>query len=184
MAKTYNAATQTITGDRVHIYAAENLGDADIENFNFASIDPIAFGTSCSVELSAETIDMSNKMGGNWKNTRVGQMGWTAQIEALYSTDTAHNSFDKLLAAAAERKVIGVALGIVATTEDEFDKAAQNGFVLDSSDPIVAKGKAFITSINANYGTGNEVVSYSVTLTGDGKLYTGGTAGGTTSASE
>lgn len=184
MAKTYNAATQTITGDRVHIYTANDLGAADIEKYDFTQALPIAFGTSCSIELSAETIDMSNKMGGNWKNTRVGQMGWTAQIEALYSTDEAHNSFAPLLAAAAERKVIGVALGIVADDEESFAQAEDNDFKLDSTDPIVAKGKAFITSINANYGTGNEVVSYSVTLTGDGKLYTGGTAGGTTSASE
>lgn len=172
----YNAAKSTLTGDRVHVYASPAFAENDPESFDFSDVDPVAFGTSCSIEISADTIDSSNKMGGNWKNTRVGQLGWTASIEALYSTDEQHLSFDKLLAAAANREVIGVAFGIVAKTEEEFAQAKAAGFHLDSTDPTLAKGRAYITQISANFGTGGEVASYSVQLTGDGRLIPGGTA--------
>lgn len=174
--KTYNAASSTLTGDRIHLYADVALADKEISAVDFSTIDPIAFGTSCSLEVSADTIDASNKMGGNWKNTRVGQLGWTITTEALYSTDETHLSFDKLLKAYADRAAIGVALGIVAKTEDEMAAARANGFMLETGDLVIAKGKAYITACSANFGTGGEVVSYSVTLTGDGELITGSTA--------
>lgn len=175
--KTYNAAKSTLTGDRVNLYANTALGENDVtEATDFSEVDPIAFGTSCSVEVTIDTIDSSNKMGGNWKNTRAGQLGWSMNIEALYSTDEEHMSFDKLLAAAANREAIGVALGIVAKTEAEFEAARAAGFKLEASDKVLAKGKAYITSISANMGNGGEVISYSATLTGDGPLYVGSVA--------
>lgn len=174
--KTYNAASSTLTGDRIHLYADVALADKEISAVDFSTIDPIAFGTSCSLEVSADTIDASNKMGGNWKNTRVGQLGWTITTEALYSTDETHLSFDKLLKAYADRAAIGVALGIVAKTEEEMTTARANGFLMEAGDLVIAKGKAYITACSANFGTGGEVVSYSVTLTGDGELITGTTA--------
>ena len=169
----YNAAKSTLTGDRIHLYPDVELGDKELKDVDFTSIAPIAFGTSCSLEVSADTIDASNKMGGNWKNTRVGQLGWTITAEALYSIDEGHTSFGKLLAAYADRAAIGVCLGIVAKTEAEFETARANGFKLDANDYVVAKGKAYITACSANFGAGGEVVSYSVTLTGDGELITG-----------
>lgn len=172
----YNAAKSTLTGDRVHVYASPAFAENEPDTFDFTSVDPVAFGTSCSIEITADTIDSSNKMGGNWKNTRVGQLGWTASIEALYSTDEQHLSFDKLLAAAANREAIGVAFGIVAKSEAEFETARAAGFRLDANDPTLAKGKAYITQISANFGTGGEVASYSVQLTGDGRLIPGGKA--------
>lgn len=176
--KTYSAAKSTMTGDRVNLYTLDTLPEGGVTAAtDFSSADPIAFGQSCSVDVTADTIDSSNKMGGNWKNTRVGQLGWTVQSDALYSTDPEHNSFEKLLRAYTERKAIGVCLGIVAETEEEFEAARANGFKLDASDKTVMKGTAYITAMNANMGTGGEVISYSVTLTGDGPLYVGGTAG-------
>ena len=173
--KTYNAATSTLTGDRIHLYADVDLGEKEISAEIFKTVDPIAFGTSCSLEVSADTIDASNKMGGNWKNTRVGQLGWTVTSEALYSKDDTHTSFNKLLKAYADRAAIGVALGIVAESEEQMAAARANGFMLDEGDYIIAMGKAYITACSANFGTGGEVVSYSVTLTGDGELKTGST---------
>lgn len=169
----YNAAKSTLTGDRIHLYPKIDLGESEIKDVDFTQVDPIAFGTSCSLEVTADTIDASNKMGGNWKNTRVGQLGWTITAEALYSFEENHTSFDKLLAAYANRDAIGVCLGIVATDEAAFEQARATGFKLDADDYVVAKGKAYITACSANFGTGGEVVSYSVTLTGDGELKTG-----------
>lgn len=171
----YNAAKSTLTGDRIHLYPDVALADKEIGDVDFTTINPIAFGTSCSLEVTADTIDASNKMGGNWKNTRVGQLGWTITAEALYSIEEGHTSFDKLLAAYADRAAIGVCLGIVAKTEAEFEQARAAGFKLEAADYVVAKGKAYITACSANFGTGGEVVSYSVTLTGDGELITGTT---------
>lgn len=171
----YNAAKSTLTGDRIHLYPEVELADKEVGAVDFTTINPIAFGTSCSLEVTADTIDASNKMGGNWKNTRVGQLGWTITAEALYSVEDGHTSFNKLLAAYADRAAIGVCLGIVAKTEAEFEQARAAGFMLEAADYVVAKGKAYITACSANFGTGGEVVSYSVTLTGDGELITGTT---------
>lgn len=177
MAKTYNAATSTLTGDRLNLYAETNMADKEVGVIDFSTVDPVAFATSCSIEVSADTIDTSNKMGGNWKNTLVGQLGWTVSCDALYSyDDTNHLSFKQLMDAYVNRTPVGIAIGIPAKTEVEFAQAQANGFMLDSTDTVVVKGKAYITSLSLNAGTGGEVASYSVSLTGDGKLYVGTTA--------
>ena len=159
------------------LFVEKNVSGDSTGEATATTLYPIAFGTSCSVEISADTIDTSNKMGGNWKNTLVGQLGWTVSCDALYSyDDTNHLSFKQLMDAYVNRTPVGIAIGIPAKTEEEFVQAQANGFMLDSTDTVVVKGKAYITSLSLNAGTGGEVASYSVSLTGDGKLYVGTTA--------
>lgn len=168
--QTYNAATDTLTGDRVHIFLDTDLASKDVSEVDFTTINPVAYGTSCSIEITADTIDAANKMGGNWKNTRVGQLSWTASVEALYSKVNTHLSFNKCKVAFANRQAIGIALGVVAEDEAGFEAARKNGFLLDETDYVIAKGKAYITSCTANFGTGGEIISFNMTLTGDGPL--------------
>lgn len=67
---------------------------------------PIAFGTSCSIDMSADTIDTSNKMSGNWKEYLTGQLGYTVTSESMLSLKSGHLSFVTLKELMKERTPI------------------------------------------------------------------------------
>lgn len=166
----YNAKQDTIQGDRIMLFVENNPHGGSTGEATATTLYPIAFGTSCSVEISADTIDTSNKMGGNWKNTLAGQLGWTVSCDALLSKVSGHMSFETLKQIMSARRPIVVVLGKVADNDDEFDEAAKAGYALDANDTVYVRGSAVITSLSLNAGGGSEIASCSITLTGDGEL--------------
>ena len=56
----YDSAKDMVVGDKLMLFV--ETGDSEPKK-----TIPIAFGTSCSIDMSADTIDTSNKMSGNWK---------------------------------------------------------------------------------------------------------------------
>ena len=168
--QTYNAKQDTIQGDRIMLFVEKNIDGSSTGEAAATTLYPIAFGTSCSVEITADTIDTSNKMGGNWKNTLAGQLGWTVSCDALLSKASGHMSFETLKQIMSARRPIVVVLGKVADTDEEFKAAAEAGYALEADDTIYVKGSAVITSLSLNAGGGSEIASCSITLTGDGEL--------------
>ena len=168
--QTYNAKQDTIQGDRIMLFVEKNVDGSSDGSATATTLYPIAFGTSCSVEITADTIDTSNKMGGNWKNTLAGQLGWTVSCDALLSKVSGHMSFETLKQIMSARRPIVVVLGKVADTDQEFKDAADAGYALDASDTVYVRGSAVITSLSLNAGGGSEIASCSITLTGDGAL--------------
>ncbi|MBQ6882517.1 MAG: hypothetical protein IJN55_08160 [Alistipes sp.] len=166
----YNAKQDTIQGDRIMLYVEKRIDGLSDGSAPATDLFPIAFGTSCSVEISADTIDTSNKMGGNWKNTLAGQLGWTVSCDALLSKASGHMSFETLKQIMAARRPIVVILGKVADTDEEFQQAAEAGYALEESDTVYVRGSAVITQLSLNAGGGSEIASCSITLTGDGAL--------------
>ena len=166
----YNAKQLTIQGDRIMLYVEKRIDGLSDGSAQATDLFPIAFGTSCSVEISADTIDTSNKMGGNWKNTLAGQLGWTVSCDALLSKASGHMSFETLKQIMAARRPIVVILGKVADTDEQFQQAAGAGYVLDENDTVYVRGSAVITQLSLNAGGGSEIASCSITLTGDGAL--------------
>ena len=63
MTTTYDSAIDTLMGDKLMLFVTDG-----------SSTLPIAFGTSCNIDLSADTVDTSNKMSGNWKEFLTGQL--------------------------------------------------------------------------------------------------------------
>ncbi len=149
---TYDASTDGITGEVLMI---------------FVNGLPIAFGTSCGLDLSADSIDTANKMSGNWKESLAGQLGYSISSDSLLSKKAGHMSFKTLKSLMVERKPIEFTLGEALKEEDNsFTKGAE-----------WYKGKAFITALSMKADNG-AVCTSSITLTGSAALEDGGAESG------
>lgn len=122
----------------------------------FIGSDPVAYATTCSLEMTMDTIDTSNKMSGAFKTYLVGQMGWSLSSDSMLTfSTTAGESISDLFTAMTARTPVTV----------KFSKA-ETGFT--SGLPSYS-GSALITSLNVQADNGN-VATMSVTLTGTGAL--------------
>lgn len=63
---TYNANSDAVRGDELFIYV-------DVSATATPDYQPIAYATNTSIEISADTIDTANKMGGSFKTYLLGQ---------------------------------------------------------------------------------------------------------------
>jgi len=112
----------------------------------------VAFATSCSLEISMDEIDQTNKDSGGWKSIIGGTRSWSVSADALYqneaeSSKTAFTDFWGNLDARTEVFV-------------EFTRAGTL-----TSDNKYYHGKALVTSLSVNGGTEDQS-TFSVTLTG------------------
>lgn len=166
----YDQKNDTILGDRIMLFVEDASTSDPAESPDVTTLYPIAFGTSCNCEINADTIDTSNKMGGNWKNTMVGQLGWSVSSESLMSKTSGHMSFNTLKKIMARRMPITVVIGKIADTDAEFAAAAEAGYTMEASDVQYVKGSAVITALSMTAGGGGEIATCSITLQGDGPI--------------
>ena len=116
----------------------------------------IANLTSTDFELSKDTIDATNKDGGNYKEFLVGLSGWTMNAEGIFEED-------------------GSATGVSAKDLlDDIIAGAPITVVMTSliSGDIKLSGSAVITSFAWNAPV-NDVSTFSVSLQGSGALTVG-----------
>lgn len=142
----YNVNTDLILGDDLYLYLTSGQ-------------TPLAFATSCSVQIDGETIDTSNKMSGRWNSNLAGKNGYTISSDALFTQTEGHFSFDSLMEKMVEGAKIEWAVGKCSDRET---------FALDTAKAYYS-GEAFITSLSLNAGN-NEVANCSITLTGSGAI--------------
>mgnify|MGYP000305504414 CR=1 FL=1 len=147
MTTTYDSAIDTLMGDKLMLFVTDG-----------SSTLPIAFGTSCNIDLSADTVDTSNKMSGNWKEFLTGQLGYTISSESMISFKEGHLSFKKLKDLMASRIPV------------DFIMAK-------AKDAEVVKGKAIITALNMTAQNG-AICTSSCTLQGTGPLEDGAVSAG------
>lgn len=128
-----------------------------------ASSNAIAYATDCTLSVSAETIDTSNKQSGVWASAIAGQMSWTVSTSALYTSEA---KYDELFTAMTTRTPITIKFGritsLVDTSTGEIDTT------LNTSAGYY-EGQAYINSLELSAGN-NEVASYTAEFTGNGKL--------------
>lgn len=161
--KKYDSSKDMITGDKLMLFVqTEAAGE---EGTPPATILPIAFGTSCSIEISADTIDTSNKMSGNWKEYLVGQLGYTVSSESMLSLKTGHCSFTTLKKLMKDRTPIPFVMAKTEEAEGDFPQG----------DSLV-KGLAVITALSMTADNGS-ICTSSITLQGTGELEDGTIAG-------
>lgn len=164
--KAYDVSLTGLTGDKIMLFvnrvkkaslskSAEELTSSDYEEA------PIAFGTSCNVELTAETIDTTSKMSGNWQEFMTGQLGYTISSDSLVSYTTGELSYATLVKMAADRQPISFKLGTW-TRDDETGEYNIKG--------TVVSGKGVITSISLTAGQGSEFCTMSFSMQGKGEL--------------
>lgn len=141
------AAQQIIKGDDLMLF------------YNNKSL---AYATAHTLTLTGEATDVSSKDHGMWAGNAVNKINWEITSENLYT----ENDFNTLFTAMTAGTKIQVVFGICGshTEEDEliYDHTVDTGKVNYS-------GYVYITSLTANANTG-ENATYSITLTGTGKL--------------
>mgnify|MGYP003129447110 CR=1 FL=1 len=120
----------------------------------------VAFATSCSLEISMDEIDQTNKDSAGWKQIIGGLRSWSASAEALYqneaeSSKTAFVDFWDHLGGANQRQKVFVELTITGASSADSNKYYH--------------GEAYVTSLSVNGGTEDQA-TFSVTLTGSGAL--------------
>lgn len=131
---------------------------------------PIAFGKGCQLEVSAETLDTSNKMSGDWMEYLVGKLSFTVSTNALLTySDTAEvpelasvAKYGDLLATFVKRNPIDFSLS-------KITKVEGGGFTKDFD---LVSGKVIITSLSADAPDG-QITTCSVNLQGTGELTIG-----------
>lgn len=158
----YDVSTDTLTGDKVMLYVTEEVKAAGGEVTS--TVDhPIAYGTSCSVELSADTIDTTSKMSGNWQDFLTGQLSYTISCDSLTSFTAGQYSFAKLKDLMVARKPIKFKM---ATWVPPTDSSAPDY----APDKKIVSGEAVITSLSMTAGQGSEICTSSISMTGKGAL--------------
>lgn len=153
--KTYDSSKDTIVGDKLMLFVET---DSSAPN----DLLPIAFGTSCGIDISADTIDTSNKMSGNWKEYLVGQLGYTVSSDSMLSTKEGDASFKKLKELMAKRTPITFIMS-------EAKKTAEGDFEQDTE---FVKGKAIITNLSLKADNG-AICTSSISMQGTGELEDG-----------
>lgn len=151
--------TTVIHGDKLHLYYND---------------EPIAMGSSCSLDISADTIDTSNKMSGNWKEFMTGQLSYTISSESLLTYKEAQTveegtgeeqgdlqglaTYTDLLKAMLQRSPIKFKIGVAKSAAEKF-----------GIDKAFISGSAVITGLNMTAQTG-QICTCSVSLQGSGEL--------------
>lgn len=131
---------------------------------------PLAFGKSCSLEITADTLDTSNKMSGDWKESLVGKLSFSVNSDALltFSDTTAVPDladvckFGDLLTTMVARNPIDFAMS-------KINKDESGAFVEEFK---LASGQVVITQLSITADDG-QIATCSVQLEGTGELKIG-----------
>lgn len=152
--KKYDSSKDMVVGDKLMLFV-------EVTKVSQKEVVPIAFGTSCGIDISADTIDTSNKMSGNWKEYLTGQLGYTVSSESMLSLKTGHLSFATLKELMKKRTPIPFVIAKTEESEGDFPKGEE-----------YVKGNAIITALSMKADNG-AICTSSVTLQGTGPLEDG-----------
>ena len=129
----------------------------------------VAYATSCSLQVDADTIDTSSKFSCKWQSNMGGKAGYTLSADALYAQGSDGISFDTLL----EMMVSGEQVEWYMGEEVAHSGSCEtNPHTLDTSKTYY-NGKAVVTSCSLEAGN-NEIASCSITMTGAGEIQKNG----------
>ncbi len=119
----------------------------------------IAYSTSCSLEISSDEIDQTNKDSQGWKQIILGTKSWSVSCEALYQNEADSNEdfidlFDHIAGTNSGVKMY-VELAVAGGSSGDANKYYH--------------GEAYVTALSVNGGTEDQA-TWSVTLVGTGKI--------------
>ena len=119
----------------------------------------VAYATSCSLEVSMDEIDQTNKSSGGWKSIIGGTRSWSISSDALYQNESkadekGFREFWEHLGGSSERT-------------PDYVQLNRTGSVTSAN--VIYHGSALVTSLSVNGGTEDQA-TFSVTLTGTGVL--------------
>lgn len=130
----------------------------------FVNGKSIAYATSHTLTVGAETVDSSNKDegGGGWASSDVNQLNWSASSENIMG-DGEGNTYETLLALMIAKQPIDL---VFASKSGNASNVPTGGWDAGS---VYASGKALITNLVANAPNG-ESATTTVDFTGVGPL--------------
>lgn len=131
----------------------------------FIGDEPIAFASSCGLDVSTEEIDISNKMMGDWAGSLPGKKSFTLSSESLLTRKEGAMSFDTLLSKQIAGEVLDFFLGSPASA----DKDNFGGTFTKDTKQKNYTGKVIITSLSIKSDNG-QIVSCSASFKGIGAL--------------
>lgn len=134
----------------------------------------IALATSCTLSISADTLDASNKDDGCWQAQDAGDLSWEATTDALYSADASTEGagavYETLFDAMVARKQMGVSFGLPGNAAQDCQGLPEAGWEEPASSATPHyTGKAMVTSLETT-GEKGSAATMSVKLTGNGAL--------------
>ena len=117
----------------------------------------VAFATSCSLEISMDEIDQTNKDSDGWKRIIGGLRSWSVSADALYQNEaeSSKKAFTDFWDNIENRSKVYVELTITGASSADSNKYYH--------------GDAYVTSLSVNGGTEDQS-TFSVSLTGSGAL--------------
>lgn len=115
----------------------------------------IAFATSHSLSLSAETVETTNKdTGGKWVTKAARKISWTMNTENLYCVTGEGNTYDELFDAMVNRTALDVVFTLEGnSTTSKLDEVPTDGWTPKATSGYV--GKAYVTSLELNAPNGD-----------------------------
>lgn len=84
-----------------------------------SDILPVAFASTATLEITTEEVDISNKMMGDWAGSLPGKKSYTISTEALITRKEGAMSYDTLLAAQIDSKVLDFFFGEAAVADQD-----------------------------------------------------------------
>lgn len=123
----------------------------------------LALATGCSMEVTAETKEITSKDSGIWKESFVSKLGWSMSSDNNMSADADVNGYDSLMAAMLAHKAIKVCFGIASNAAIELP---DGGWLQPNKS---YGGSALITKLSAT-GPNGDTSTFSVSLEGTGVL--------------
>jgi len=137
--------------------------------FIFVGDAPIAFGTSATMNIATEEVDITNKMmSGGWKGSLPGQKSFSITSESLLTQKTGQYSFDTLLEKQINDETFDFFMGEAEVSEQT---SVGGKFELDLTKKHYT-GKVMITSLDLTSEVSG-IATCSASFTGIGALVPG-----------
>lgn len=132
----------------------------------FVAGKSVAYATSHTLSVSADTTDTSNKDegGGGWASSDINKLSWTSQTENLYSEDGNGESYKDLFALMIAKIPIELVFSLKTETATDVPEV---GWTPKATGKY--SGKALITSLELNAPNG-ENATFTAQFTGVGAL--------------
>ncbi|MEG1685814.1 MAG: hypothetical protein RR319_07720 [Bacteroides sp.] len=126
---------------------------------------PIAFASSCGLDVTTEELDIANKMCGDWGASLPGKKSFTLSSESLLTRKEGLLSFDTLLA----KQIAGAPIEFFYGGAKVTGETNVGGIFEQDTTRQNYKGKVMITSLSLKSDNG-QIASCSASFKGIGAL--------------
>ena len=161
----YKGLEDLVNGSNFNLYLYDGTAESGI-----TSATPIAYGTSCGIDISSDQITANNKFSCRWADNLAGSASYTINSDSLYTHVSGMTSFGTLMeimtAADPEEQIVYWAMG----PEKAWTGTCETNTHELDTDAVYYYGKGLITSLSMEAAV-DDVCSCSTTITGSGAIY-------------